>query len=79
MKNKQIENRKLSTILFADIEGYTTLMQTNEQLALHRLNLLKETLESLVPVYEGQIVQYFGDACLLSFESATQGVQCAIA
>jgi class 3 adenylate cyclase len=79
VKNDQIESRRLSTILFADIEGYTSLMQTDEQLALHRLNLLKETLENLVPLYQGQIVQYFGDACLLSFESATQGVQCAIA
>ncbi|NND34153.1 MAG: adenylate/guanylate cyclase domain-containing protein [Saprospiraceae bacterium] len=72
------ETRKLSTILFADIAGYTTLMQTDEDLAMHRLNLFKEILEKLVPAHEGQIVQYFGDACLLSFESATEGVRCAI-
>lgn len=42
------------------------------------LQTFRETLERIVPKHEGRIVQYFGDACLLSFDSTTSGVQCAI-
>ena len=78
MGDQPSETRKLSTILFADIAGYTTLMQTDEALAMRRLNLFEEILERTVPQHQGQIVQYFGDACLLSFESATEGVRCGV-
>lgn len=73
------EIRKLNTILFADIVGYTSLMQVNEAKAFECLHTFKKVVESKVPGYEGQIVQYFGDSCLLSFDSATLGVKCALA
>ncbi|MDW3652794.1 MAG: adenylate/guanylate cyclase domain-containing protein [Bacteroidia bacterium] len=73
------EIRKLSTILFADIAGYTAMMQKDERHALGILNQFKEILETYVPQHKGIIVQYFGDGCLLSFESATDGVTCASA
>ncbi|MGB5378767.1 adenylate/guanylate cyclase domain-containing protein, partial [Muriicola sp.] len=72
------EIRKLNTILFADIAGYTSIMNSNEAKAMEYLQNFKKLLEDKVSKYEGQIVQYFGDACLLSFDSATSGVQCAI-
>ena len=73
------ETRKLNTILFADIAGYTAIMQANETRAMALLQNFKKLLENRVPEFHGQIVQYFGDGCLLSFDSATMGVQCAIA
>jgi class 3 adenylate cyclase/tetratricopeptide (TPR) repeat protein len=73
------EIRKLSTILFADIAGYTAMMQKDERYALGSLNQFKDILEACVPEYKGTIVQYFGDGCLLSFESTTHGVSCALA
>lgn len=72
------ETRKLNTILFADIAGYTSIMQSDEAKAMEYLQSFKKLLEAKVPTFEGQIVQYFGDACLLCFDSATSGVQCAI-
>lgn len=72
------ETRKLSTILFGDIAGYTSLMASDEKYALGLLNQFKKILEQFVPAHGGQIIQYFGDACLLSFDSTTQGVQCAM-
>ena len=72
------ETRKLSTILFGDIAGYTSLMASDEKYALGLLNQFKSELEQIVPGHGGEIIQYFGDACLLSFDSTTQGVQCAI-
>ena len=72
------ETRKLNTILFADIAGYTSIMQSNEAKAMEYLQNFKRLLEAKVPKFEGKIVQYFGDACLLCFDSATSGVKCAI-
>ena len=72
------ENRKLSVIAFADIAGYTALMQADERRAMQILNRFKETLEKIVPAFEGEIVQYFGDGCLLAFNSSTKAVRCAM-
>ena len=72
------ESYKLCTILFADIAGYTALMQQNESHALQLLSHFKTKLEKLVPQHQGQIVQFFGDGCLLSFDSAINAVQCGI-
>jgi len=71
--------RKLCTILFADIVGYTAIMNSDEKSAIQLLNQFKDNLEKTVPENKGVIVQYFGDGCLLSFNSATDGVQCATA
>ncbi|MBD0333189.1 MAG: adenylate/guanylate cyclase domain-containing protein, partial [Chitinophagaceae bacterium] len=70
---------KLAAILFADIAGYTAMMQKNEESALELLSHFEEVLEKTTPHYKGQIVQYFGDGCLLAFESSTNSVDCAIA
>ena len=72
------EIRKLNTILFADITGYTSIMQVDEEKAMNYLQRFKSLLEDLVPRQKGRIIQYFGDGCLLSFDSVTSGVQCAI-
>ncbi|NND15390.1 MAG: adenylate/guanylate cyclase domain-containing protein, partial [Eudoraea sp.] len=72
------ETSKLSTILFADIAGYTALMQENEAQALQFLEIFKKEIENSVPKFDGQIVQYFGDGCLLSFESTSNAVRCAM-
>lgn len=70
---------RLAAILFADISGYTALMQQDEKNALELLNRFKDVLENITPVYHGRIVQYFGDGCLLAFESSNNSVECAIA
>lgn len=72
------ESRKLSTILFADIANYTALMQKEESRALEMLGKFKEVLEAQVSSFRGEIIQYFGDGCLLAFDSATDGVLCAM-
>ena len=72
------ETRRLSTILFADIVGYTAMMQEDEGHALSLLNSFKAILEEIVPGHEGEIIQYFGDGCLLSFASAINAVLCGL-
>ncbi len=71
-------NRKLRTVIFADIQGYTALMQENEPHALELLNTFKSTLDEIVPLHKGEIIQFFGDGALLAFDSTTDGVECGI-
>ncbi len=59
--------------------GYTALMQQNEQLASEKRRRLKEVLETSVTGYHGKILQYYGDGALSMFNSAIDGVHCAVA
>src|SRR6476646_4924748 len=70
--------RQLAAILFADMVGYTSLMQENEQLARLKRKRLKEVLETTVSRFNGKILQYYGDGSLSIFNSAIDCVKSAI-
>jgi adenylate cyclase len=70
--------RQLAAIMFSDMTGYTALMQQNEQAAKHKIRRLKEVLETSVSGYNGKILQYYGDGALSIFNSAIDGVNCAV-
>ena len=69
-----IEQRKLTTVLFADIVGYTSLMQSDEKRAMLFLKHFKEIVERITPSKNGEIIQYYGDAVLLTFDSAIEAI-----
>ncbi len=71
--------RQLAAILFADMTGYTALMQENEHLARLKRKRLKDVLEASVTQFSGKILQYYGDGSLSIFNSAIDSVGCAIA
>lgn len=73
------EDHKLAIILFADIAGYTAMMEEDEAAALIVLGRFKEVIERETSGYNGQLVQYFGDAVLLTFDSSSKAVDCAAA
>ena len=70
--------RQLAAILFADMTGYTALMQENEQLARSKRQRLKEVLEDTIARFHGKILQYYGDGSLSIFNSALDIVHAAI-
>ena len=70
--------RQLVAILFADMTGYTSLMQENENLARQKRQKLKQVLEKSVAEANGKIFQYYGDGALNIFSSAIDAVRCAI-
>ena len=72
------ENRRLAAILFADIQGYTALMQRDETTALAHLQRFSEALREQIPSHRGQIVQFYGDGCLAIFESSVDASKCAV-
>lgn len=72
-------DRQLAAIMFADIVGYTALMQKDEQHAIRLITRFKDELHRIAAEKNGRIVQYFGDGCLLTFESSSDAVECAMA
>ena len=70
--------RQLAAILFADMTGYTALMQENETLARTKRKRFKDVLESMILEHDGKILQYYGDGSLSIFNSAINSINCAV-
>ncbi len=71
--------RRLSAIMFADIVGYTALMQEDEKKAEAIRMRHRTVFEDQHTQYKGEIIQYYGDGSLSVFKSAVEAVKCAIA
>lgn len=64
--------------MFADMMGYTAMMQEDEAGAKLLRNHQRQTLEQLIPAHNGTIIQFFGDGTLSMFDSAADAVRCSI-
>ena len=71
------KDRKLAAILFADIQGYTTLMEQDEEKALRIISKFEKVLNEKVFSFDGEIVKSYGDGCLVLFDSAVSAMHCA--
>ena len=71
------QERKLAAILFADIVGYTALMQKGETTAMSILNRFETITQKAVEKHAGEIIKTYGDGSLLLFPSTVNAVQCA--
>lgn len=63
--------------MFADIVGYTALMENDETVANTLRNKFRNALKSLLPESEGRIIQFYGDGALLIFQSAATALEMA--
>ena len=72
------ESRQLSAIMFADIAGFSAMMQSDEKRALELRQKLKDALEAAVEKYDGKIVKWMGDGVICTFNSAVQSLHTAI-
>jgi adenylate cyclase len=70
--------RKLTTILFADAQGYSTLMASDEAETLGRLNRYRGIMGSLFDRHEGRQINTWGDAVIAEFSSVVEAVRCAV-
>ena len=73
------EKRKLSSILFADIQGYTAMMQEDEANAFKLVEKFNNEINTLVPKHRGEVIQFYGDGVLALFDSTIDAVQCSLA
>jgi class 3 adenylate cyclase/TolB-like protein/Flp pilus assembly protein TadD len=70
--------RQLAAIMFADMVGYTALMQEDEEKARAQRDQHRSVLSNAVGGHNGEVLQYYGDGTLSIFSSAVEAVECAI-
>ena len=72
-------NRRLATILVADVDGYSRLMRADEEGTLVDLRAhLAELVAPVVERFHGRIVKTVGDGVLIEFGSAIEAVRSAV-
>ncbi|MGH6931116.1 MAG: adenylate/guanylate cyclase domain-containing protein [Dongiaceae bacterium] len=77
--NQSRNERRLTTILAADIVGYSRLMELDETGTLTLMKQRrKELLEPLLTKYAGRLVKLMGDGVLVEFASVVNAVECAV-
>jgi class 3 adenylate cyclase len=69
--------RKLATILAADVAEYSRLMAEDEEATLRTFRAHRGVVDQLVQQHRGRIFNTAGDAVLAEFISAVEAVRCA--
>jgi adenylate cyclase len=74
-----MDERRLTTVLAADVVGYSRLMGEDESGTLAALKKReREVFEPLFTKYGGRIIKLMGDGVLAEFASVVNAVQCAV-
>src|SRR5215467_12525686 len=69
--------RKVATILSADVASYSRLMAEDEEGTLRIFRSHRDVFEQLVTLHRGRVFNTAGDAILAEFTSAVEAVRCA--
>ena len=70
--------RKLAAILSADVEGYSRLMDGDEEATVRTLTSYRNAITDLVQQFRGRVVDAPGDNLLAEFTSVVDAVNCAV-
>jgi adenylate cyclase len=77
--SKETIKRRLTTILAADVVGYSRLMASDEAGTLASLKALRrELFEPKAVEYHGRLVKLMGDGTLMEFASVVDAVNFAV-
>ena len=71
--------RHLLAVMFSDIQGYSLMMNADEQRAMKILNYHNSFMRQMIESHEGRVIEIIGDAFLAVFESAVRAVEACIA
>ena len=77
MEQVNIE-RRLATILSADVHGYSRMMAEDEVATVRAVKQCRELIDTHVREHHGRIVDAPGDNVLAEFSSAVEAVQCVV-
>ncbi len=78
MSSAEIE-RKLTTILAADVVGFSKLAGADEERTLARLRALRSDLiDPTIALHHGRIVKRTGDGTIVEFRSVVDAARCAL-
>jgi len=70
--------RKLAAILSADVEGYSRLMDDDEEATVRTLTSYRNAITDLVQQFRGRVVDAPGDNLLAEFTSVVDAVNCSV-
>ncbi len=70
-------SHQLAAILFADIVGYTALMEEDETTAIDKINRFRQVIDIIADELNGKIIHFYGDGCLILYNSATDAAESA--
>jgi class 3 adenylate cyclase/TolB-like protein/tetratricopeptide (TPR) repeat protein len=76
--NDGSHERKLVTILAADVAGYSRLMADDDVATMRTLTEYREVFSERVTGHKGRIVDTVGDSVLAIFDSVIEAVQAAV-
>ncbi|MBB4040916.1 adenylate cyclase [Microvirga flocculans] len=75
----QTAQRRLATVLCADVVGYSDLMAQDEEGTMSRLrDLRRRVIEPGIRSHHGRLVKTVGDGFLVEFSSPVEAVRCAV-
>ncbi len=61
--------RRLATILAADVVGYSRLMEADEEATVRRLNACRQVIDGRVADHRGRVFGSAGDSVVAEFPS----------
>ena len=70
--------RRLATILVADVVGYSRLMEAAEETTAARLQTCHQLMSKSVATADGRVFNRAGDAMLAEFASPINALRCAV-
>ena len=71
-------SRRLTTILAADVDGFSRLTAADEEATLRRLKQYREIIDKFIARHDGRIFGLAGDSVVAEFASAVEAVRCAM-
>ena len=69
--------RRLATILSADVVGYSRLMEADEGATIRTLDTYRQVIDGLVENRRGRVFGSAGDSIIAEFASPVEAVSCA--
>ena len=73
-----VTRRKLTTIFSADVQGYSRLMEADEEGTLATLTQYRNAMARLIEAHGGRVVNTWGDGLIAEFPSVVESVRTAI-
>jgi adenylate cyclase len=74
----QRAERRLTTILAADVAEYSRLMREDEDATMRALTACRSIVDALIAEHRGRIANTAGDSILAEFPSVGDGLACAL-
>src|SRR5438067_13658118 len=73
------EQRRLTTIVAADVAGYSRLTGADEEGTMRRLRALRaELIERAIEAHRGRVFKTTGDGILAELASVVDAVRCSV-